>query len=365
MYPISMRSSAQVLAPLILFLLPVTVASASSESALALRATRVVVQCKREAVPLGKTTECTLSVSDTSSGTKVAPTGTVSVETSGPGSFDATTCTLVAAVTASKCGVRYTPSRIGTGTHVITASYSGSEVHATSSKSADFGVTPPNDDRRAAQQLAPPPSRVDGTLVGATYSYSDPDADCADLEGNVWYRFVARKDQRVAIRLQAHGRLDAAIAVFQPVRSQYKTLGCAPTDEKGAAGVAFDAARGRRYLVLIGSRDGSARSTFRLELFAPPVARPPGAALPQRGARSAVDPLRKPEEAWWSPLAAGRTYRINLAADRGRCLSLSVYAPGIRSYSDASAIRRAHCGGYLVFTPGPDGGGRYSFLVEA
>ena len=348
-----------------LFLFPVTAASAGSDAALAVRASRVVVQCKPEALTPGKTTECTLAVSDISDGAKVAPIGTVAVATNAPGSFDTTTCLLVPAVTVSRCSIRYTASGIGTGTHVITASYSGSDVHTASSKSVEISVTPRNDDRRAAELLAPPPSRKDGTLIGATYTYSDPDADCADLGGTVWYRFVPGKSQRVAIRLEAHGRLDAAIAVFRPVRSAYKSLGCAPTDAKGVAGVAFDAARGGSYLVLVGSREGSRRSTFRLELFAPPVARAPGSALPRGGARSTLDPLRKPEEAWSAALASGRTYRINLAPDRGRCLSLSLYGPGTRSFANASPVRQARCGGYLVFTPGPAGGGRYSLLVEA
>jgi hypothetical protein len=360
------RLWAQLFAPLFfLLLIPVTVASASSESALALRPTKVVVQCKPETMNPGKTTECLITVSDNAAGKKVAPVGTVAMTTNGPGSFDATSCTLEPAVTASRCSVHYTPTRIGTGIHTITATYSGSEVHAPGAKSLAVGVTPPNDDRRAAAQLPPPPSTTEGTLVGATSSYSDPDADCVTLDGTVWYRFVAKKPQRVAIRLKAHGKLDAAIAVFQLVRSKYKTLGCAPTDESGVGGLAFDVTRRGRYLVLVGALEDSARSTFVLELFAPPVARPPGSALPRRGARSTLDPLTKPEEAWWAALAAGRTYRINLAADQGRCLSLSLYQPKTKSFGDATPLRRASCGGYLMFTPGPDGGGRYSFLVEA
>jgi len=63
--------------------------------------------------------------------------------------------------------------------------------------------------------------------------------------------------------------------------------------------------------------------------------------------------------------AAGTTYRLNLAAARDRCLSLALFPPKTKSFSATSPIRRAACGGYLVFTPGPDGGGRYSLLVEA
>ena len=353
------------IASFVVLLIPISVASASSDSALVLRPTKVVVQCKPEAVQPGKTSTCLFTVSDTGAGTKTAPAGTVAVATNGPGTFDATTCTLVPAVTASRCSVRYTPTRIGTGVHTITASYSGSEAHAASSKAVAVAVTPPNDERRLAERLAPPPSVEDGTLVGATYAYSDPDADCADLEATVWYRLAPTKAQRVAIRLKAHGKLDAAIAVFQLVRSQYRTLGCAATDAKGVAGVSFDVSRRGRYLVLVGAREDSARSTFRLELFAPPVATPPGSALPLRGVRSALDPLIKPEEAWSSTMIAGRTYRINLAPDRDRCLSLSLFAPGTRSFAYADPLRVARCGGYAVFTPGPDGGGRYSLLVEA
>ncbi len=361
----STRFWALSLASLFVLLIPITVASASSEGALVLRPTKVVVQCKPGAVTAGKTTECLITVSDNAAGQKVAPVGTVTLTTSGPGSFDTPTCTLVPAVTASRCTAHYTPARIGTGRHTLTASYPGSEIHAAGSNHAVVGVTPPNDDRRAAERLAPPPSTIEGTLVGATYAYSDPDAACADVEGTVWYRLTATKSQRVAIRLKAHGKLDAAIAVFQPVRSRFKTLGCAVTDAKGIAGVSFDVRRGGRYLVLIGAQEDSAQSTFRLESFAPPVASPPGATLPARGVRSVLDPLTKPEEAWSKALVAGRSYRINLAADRGRCLSLSLFAPRTKSFTHGAPLRRASCGGYLVFTPGPDGGGRYSFVVEA
>jgi hypothetical protein len=129
--------------------------------------------------------------------------------------------------------------------------------------------------------------------------------------------------------------------------------------------VSFDANKGNRFLVLVGAREDSARSTFRLELFAPPEASPPGTPLPVRGVRSVLDGLTKPEESWSARVVAGRSYRINLAPERGRCMSLSLFAPGTKSFDNAAPLRRAGCGGYLVFTPGPDGGGRYSVLVEA
>jgi hypothetical protein len=60
----------QLLAPLLVLLVPVTVASASSERTLALRPTKLVVQCKPEAVIPGKTTECLITVSDNAAGQK-------------------------------------------------------------------------------------------------------------------------------------------------------------------------------------------------------------------------------------------------------------------------------------------------------
>ncbi len=56
---------------------------------------------------------------------------------------------------------------------------------------------------------------------------------------------------------------------------------------------------------------------------------------------------------------------MNLAADRSRCLSLTVFGPGTTSFTGTRAIRGNACGGYLVLTPGPDQGGRYSLLVRA
>ena len=349
---------------------PVAVASADVHPATTvtlaeLRPTKTKVDCKPGALPAKSTSVCTATVSDTGSGKKVAPSGALTFASTGAGAFTATSCTLVGAATSASCAVSYTPARIGTGTHVISASYPGSETHGPSSASTKLGVTPPNDDRTAAEPLSAPPTSVDGTTVGSTRANSDPELRCAEIDGTVWYSYLARTTQQVALRLKAHGRLDAVVGVFQRVRSQVKPIGCAPTDEKGIAGIGFEASRHGRYLILVGERRGSAPSTFRLELFAPPLAHPPGDPLPRAGVRSTVDPLTKPQEAWSVVFRSGRTYRINLAPARGRCMSLALFAPKTKSFSDAWPLKETGCGGYVVFTPGPDGGGRYSLLVQA
>ena len=240
-----------------------------------------------------------------------------------------------------------------------------SDVHGASVGTFELSVTPPNDQLRAAERLRPPPTFVTGTTVGSTSSYSDPEIACASAQGNVWYSLVPRSSQKLAVRLKAHGKLDAVLAIFRQVRSQTRPVACVATDDKGFAGLAFDAQRGGRYLIAVGEREDSASSTFRLDLSVPPSAYPPGKVLARAGVRSRVDPLTRPEEAWSAVFAAGTTYRLNLAPAGGTCLSLSLFSPKTKSFSSASPIRRAACGGYLVFTPGPDGGGRYSLLVEA
>ena len=366
----STKAPARLLLLLAVLLVPVVLASArpapaATGAAAAVRATKTKIACKPEAVTPKGSTACTLTVSDASTGKKVAPVGDVSLTTSGPGSFEAPTCALVPAVSAASCAVRYTAAQIGTGIHELKASYPGDDTHGASIGAFELSVTPSNDQLRAAERLRLPPSFVTGTTVGSTHSYSDPEVECASVEGSVWYRLVPRSSQTLAVRLNAHGKLDAVLAIFRQVRSQTRPIACVATDDKGFAGLAFDAQRRGRYLLVVGERDESASSTFRLDLSVPPMAHAPGKVLARAGVRSRVDPLTRPEEAWSVIFAAGTTYRLNLASASARCLPLSLFPPKTKSFSSTPPLRRAECGGYLVFTPGPDGGGRYSLLVEA
>lgn len=350
-----------------------TICAATAGSALArehastaLRQTKATVVCAPERLRLGGATDCTAKVTDTGSGKKAPPAGTVTFTSSGPGSFEPEACTLeTTAAAAASCTSTYTPRALGSGTHVVAASYGGSEAHNPAAGRYEISVTPVNDSRRSPTLLRAPPSIANGTTVGATTDYSDPESACGEPTSTVWYSLSARTSGRVAVRLRAHGKLDAVVSVFRVVRSQFKPVGCVPTDEKGVGGIGFQAARGSRYLIAVGEQEGSASSTFRLELFAPPLARAPGDLLPSRGVGAFVDPLTKPEAAWSVLLTAGTTYRINLAADRGRCLSLAVFGPDTSSFAGRYPMREASCGGYLVLTPGPGRGGRHSLLVRA
>jgi hypothetical protein len=345
---------------------PAGSAPVGEKAATALRQTKTAVVCRPDVLRLGGTSDCTARVTDTGSGKKSPPAGTVTFTSNASGSFELASCTLEAsAAAAATCTATYRPAAIGNGAHVVTAAYGGSETHNPTSGQYEVSVTPVNDARRSPTPLRAPPSAIDGTTVGATADYSDPEAACGELAATVWYSLVARTSGRIAVRLRARGKLDAVVSVFRVVRSQFRPLGCVPTDEKGMGGIAFQAARRGRYLIVVGEQERSTSSTFRLELFAPPLAVAPGARLPSRGVGAFVDPLTKPESAWSAVLREGVSYRMNLAADRGRCLSLYVFGPATPSFVDALAVREASCGGYLVLTPGPGRGGRYSLLVRA
>ena len=225
---------------------------------------------------------------------------------------------------------------------------------------------PPNDNRSNAQPLGPLPAKATGTTAGSTREPDDPISPCGRDRGNVWYRFDAEAADRLVLRLKAGGDLDAVVTVYRRVRSQLRYVACDPTNDKGIARLSFSTEAGGIYLIAVGQRIGSAAGTFRLDLFVPePPATPPGTALPPQGVRDSVDALVDPDDSWATTLRAGTTYRLKLTAATGSCLDVALYPPGTRSFNDVEPVLGLPCIGYATFTPGPDGGGRYSILVSA
>jgi hypothetical protein len=223
---------------------------------------------------------------------------------------------------------------------------------------------PPNDLRTTPQQLTLPAS-VAGTTRESTLEPDEP-GSCAPLRGSVFYEFTAQSADRIVVRLQAAGDLDAVVDVFRRIRSQFSQVACEVGDQQGRAELTFRPERGAIYVVRVGQRTNSVAGDFRLDVFAPePPPRPPGPALPRDGVTRALDAVQDTSDAWSATLRTGTTYRINLAVASGRCLSLSLYAPGTRDFEDAEAVRRLGCGGYMLFTPAAGEGGRYALLVQA
>jgi hypothetical protein len=112
-----------------------------------LRGTTVSVDCG-SAVVVPQSATCTVTITDTSAaGTPSAPRGTVSFVSDAPeGSFSLSgTCILspLASGTESRCSLEYTPGKVGSGNHTITAKYPGDGVHAAGSGSGMLAVSAP------------------------------------------------------------------------------------------------------------------------------------------------------------------------------------------------------------------------------
>jgi hypothetical protein len=229
---------------------------------------------------------------------------------------------------------------------------------------AAASAAPPNDDRAKAASLGELPTVVKGTTVGASVDPSDPTA-CGPIDASVWYRLDRPEAGTTVLQLKAAGDLDALVGVFQRVRSELRLVQCARTNDKGVAKLSFGADKGASYLILVGQRRGSASAAFTLTAFlAQPPPTPPGVPLAPNGVRDSVDAFGNTEDAWAIDMTAGTTYRFNLVSYTGACLSLQLFAPGTKDFTDNDQyIASLDCEGYGTFTPGPDGGGRYSVVI--
>jgi hypothetical protein len=105
-------------------------------------ATKVSVDCGSE-VLVAQPATCTATVTDIEA-TPSTPTGTVSFSSDSNGTFSPSTpCELPTSAgkePSSICSVQYDPTTIGTGTHKITATYSGDLEHIKSSEAGTLTV---------------------------------------------------------------------------------------------------------------------------------------------------------------------------------------------------------------------------------
>jgi hypothetical protein len=223
----------------------------------------------------------------------------------------------------------------------------------------------PRNDARTAPQRLNLPATIDGTTRDSTLEADEPPA-CAPLRGSVFYELTARSGGAIVVQLQAAGDLDAVLDVFRRTRSQLDVVDCDVGDRRGRAELAFEPRRGATYLIRVGQRANSVEGNFRLAVFAPePPPQPPGRLLPERGVMRRLHAVRNASDAWSAVFREGTTYRINLAAAGGQCVSLAVYAPGTRRFRGSEPLWRLGCGGYRLFTPAAGEGGRHAFLVSA
>ena len=224
---------------------------------------------------------------------------------------------------------------------------------------------PPANDNRATPTQVGLPAAVAGTTVGATDDPKDPPSNCGRAHDTVWYRISGAPTGRVVVRLAAFGNLDAIVSVYRAVRSRIFLTNCAATDENGNGALSFTS-EGGDYLIMVGRERTSDDGRFKLTMFRQePSSKLPAPALPHGGVSSWVEPISDFDDAWSLRMKSGVEYRINLSPARGRCISLALFGPGTRSLAGAESIRHLPCGGYVTYTPGLGGSGRYTLLVTA
>jgi DNA-binding beta-propeller fold protein YncE len=121
--------------------IPISIASGVGQIAITPRAaqgrtTSTAIACAPQRLVVTDPTTCTVTVSDTDSGTASTPSGVVTVTTATPRIF--TACTLTGTASSASCNVTYTPTAGGTQT--LTASYSGDPVHAWSAGTTNLAI---------------------------------------------------------------------------------------------------------------------------------------------------------------------------------------------------------------------------------
>jgi hypothetical protein len=260
-------------------------------------------------------------------------------------------------------------------TCLVIIALSVSVVSASTAGTRADPAAPGNDTRDAASAITAPASlpgtldgaTVEGAAVGGTEGRPSTSVCERSIVGDVWYRLSVPSRARLVVGLAAARRdLDAVVAATRVTRSGGVDAGCDRTDAQGGAGLSLSPPSASAvYLVRIGEIAGSSADTgdFTLSVtLAPAAPRYPGRRLPPRGARGVVDRLSNTADAWSAILHEGETYRVNLAHKPTRCAQLRIFSPAAPWSGEPSYGRR--CGGYLLLTPGPGLGGRWSFRVE-
>ena len=287
-----------------------------------------------------------------------APDGTIVLDVQGAGfapvlrvydllsnSIDELTCD--SAKKSAKATVSFRPSR--GKSYLVMVGKRPTTADATFTLTARLFLPPPNDTLRQARKISRLPAKVAGTTFGATSDEVDPDA-CHLSGGTVWYSLPRVTSQRIAVRLTALADLDASFAVVKQVRSRTSVVGCKATDAKGGALLAIGLDPEARYAIVVGQQEGSPPGDFVLNvLAAQPAKSAPGKYLAGGHATSTLNGLTDVNDIWWVTLSAGRSIGSRSTRPAARAV-LS---------GKTGELDTIDCKGYMTFTPGPDGGGRY------
>jgi hypothetical protein len=211
------------------------------------------------------------------------------------------------------------------------------------------------------------PAKVEGSTTSGHVKKQAPVPSCSVGQGVVWYTATAPRRGPMLATVEASDDSDAALVVYRLVRSKAEEIHCVLTDNSGTASVPWYAYPGKSYLVGVARRANAPAGRFQLSVASrEALPQPPGAPLPAGGTTETVTPFLDAADAWAVSMSRGTSYKINLASPRS-CVRLDIYRPGSYRFVEANHADRGtlSCGGYLLFTPGIDGGGTYSLVVSA
>ena len=211
------------------------------------------------------------------------------------------------------------------------------------------------------------PARVEGTTKKARERKEAPMPSCSVGQGVVWYSTSAPRQGPMLATVRAQGDSDAALVVVRVIRSKRTEVVCTRTDDDGFAAAPWYAHPGQTFLIGVARVASSPAGPFVLTVASrEALPTPPGMALPAGGVASTVTAFLDAADAWAVPMRRGVSYKVNLASLRA-CVRLDVYRPGSYRFVGSNLADRGSltCGGYLLFTPGVDGGGTYSLVVRA
>jgi hypothetical protein len=110
-----------------------SVSSGQTTVRVAPRLTSTALDCQQTQLAVNEQTTCLVTVTDTSSGTPITPTGNVKLAGIKTDSFSPASCTLSGSGASASCSVSYEPTAGAPGSsHQITAHYPGQRLLAAS-----------------------------------------------------------------------------------------------------------------------------------------------------------------------------------------------------------------------------------------
>jgi hypothetical protein len=141
--------------------------------------TSTAVSCSPASVAVGQMTTCAATVTATNPNGQTTPFGTVTFASNDAGhdrgGFGGSPCTLSGSGPSSTCSASYTPTAVGTGSHTITAAYSGDSIFLASNDGQGETVTVTGRPTSTSVSCSPNPvSEGTPTTCTATVSGGQP-----------------------------------------------------------------------------------------------------------------------------------------------------------------------------------------------